>query len=45
MNNNISKNIYIISNEDLVKMLYMAYKDAMNKNSFEPKIIINEVLQ
>jgi hypothetical protein len=41
---NISKHVYILSEDDLKEMLWLAYKDAKNNNSLEVNTIINEVL-
>ena len=40
----LSKDVYVLSHQDLVKMLTLAYGDGMNKNSLETSLIINEVV-
>ena len=41
---NKSKDIYILTRDDLFKMLTLSYRDAQNGNSLDKIGIINEVL-
>jgi hypothetical protein len=41
---NISKRVYVLSKDDIISMLNIAYKDGINHNSLEIDIIINEVM-
>jgi hypothetical protein len=41
---NVSKKVYVLSKDDLISMLSIAYKDGINRNSLEVDIIINEVI-